>query len=406
MPTVGSLAIVEHAVTEAAGAEATATPGVAVVSLPADAAGVETPATEDEAHAQGLDRRRGMRETPAPARTFVVTTAAADPATLVPTESAPATSSPATPSPVVPEGAPVPSLEGTANGERMFALQRALARQTASDHRDTPAPGLMTQALGAAGGNAGQGADAGADGQAPGRRQGRAWASPLPVTTPLAVAGAAMATDVAAMATEAVTLPGRAAGAAWRAALASTAVAETLAAASPLAAPPAAPAHLASVLAPAVDWPLPRDRGPMVVDLPMPSAELDAATAESVHTQIVKSIRMQWTGGLGEARVTLRPEYLGEVVATIKVDQGVVTATLQADTPEVRRWMESHTATLRDALVEQGLKLDRLTIGEPEREQAQHQRQGKPRPRQQDARRPRTPRDAAAPDTPFEVVTE
>jgi len=371
-----------------------------------------TPAIEVGAHAQGLDRRRGMRETPAPARTFNGATAASEPEARGTAESAPTTPSPSAPSPVVPDGEPATPREDTAHAERMFALQRALARQTASDHRETPAPGLAAQVLRAPGGHAGQGADAGAeagaDGQAPGRRQGRAWGSPLQTGAPLAVAGAgaAMVNEVASMATQAVTLPGPAAGAAWRAAMASTAVVETLSAANPLAAMPAAPAHLASVLAAPAEWPMLRDRAPMVVDVPMPSADLDAATAESVHTQIVRSIRMQWTGGLAEARVTLRPEYLGEVVATIKVDQGVVTATLQADTPEVRRWMESHTATLRDALVEQGLKLDRLTIAEPEREPAEHQRQGRPRPRQQDARRPPTPREAATPDTPFEVVTE
>ena len=92
----------------------------------------------------------------------------------------------------------------------------------------------------------------------------------------------------------------------------------------------------------------------------------EPVTAEHVHMQIVKSMRLQWTGSTQEARVALKPEYLGEVVANIKVEQGVVTATLHADTPEVRRMLESQTASLRDALVEHGLKLDKLVIAEPE----------------------------------------
>ncbi len=147
---------------------------------------------------------------------------------------------------------------------------------------------------------------------------------------------------------------GPAAGAAWRAALASTAFIEALGHDATAAGTPSAPASVRHG-GPGLRTPGPaRSRAARRGALPPPA--LDPTTAESVHSQIVKSIRLQWSGGLGEARVTLKPGYLGEVVASIKVEHGVVTATLQSDTPEVRRWMESHTATLRDALVEHGLE--------------------------------------------------
>ncbi len=137
--------------------------------------------------------------------------------------------------------------------------------------------------------------------------------------------------------------------------------------------------------------------GPRVELAGMPA--LAHAADEPVHAQIVQSLRVQWAGGAGEARVRLRPEYLGNVVATIKVEQGTVTATLQADTPEVRRWMEANTQSLREGLVEHGLKLDRLVVlSEPTRGESSDSRQGRPRgrhaqnppprdrrPRQQDA---------------------
>ncbi len=110
--------------------------------------------------------------------------------------------------------------------------------------------------------------------------------------------------------------------------------------------------------------PLLRDVRAATIEAPVRLAE--PAVADDVQTQIVKSMRLQWAGGAGEARVTLKPEYLGEVVATIKVEQGVVTATLQADTAEVRRLLETQTASLREALVEHGLKLDRVVVSEPE----------------------------------------
>jgi Flagellar hook-length control protein FliK len=134
---------------------------------------------------------------------------------------------------------------------------------------------------------------------------------------------------------------------------------------------------------------------------------LDAADGDAVHAQIVQSLRVQWAGGAGEARVRLRPEYLGEVIATVKVEQGTVTATLQADRPEVRRWMEANTQTLRDGLVEHGLKLDRLVVvAEPARGENADDKHGRGRGRQPQAppqQRQRRPRQNS--DTAFELNT-
>jgi len=124
-------------------------------------------------------------------------------------------------------------------------------------------------------------------------------------------------------------------------------------------------------------------------------ATLTAAEGADVSAQLVQSIRVQWSGGAGEARVRLRPEHLGEVVAIIKVEQGAVTATLQAERPDVRRWLEAHTQTLREGLVEHGLKLDRLVVlTEPARGDTRDDPQGRARGRhpQQPQQRPRRPR--------------
>jgi flagellar hook-length control protein FliK len=155
------------------------------------------------------------------------------------------------------------------------------------------------------------------------------------------------------------------------------------------------------------DTGLARDRGVVSSEArPLPR-ELEPPVGESIHAQIVRSMRLQWTGGVGEARVTLRPEYLGDVVASITVDRGIVTATLHADTPEVRRWLESHSASLRDALVEHGLQLDRLAVMEPEREAAAGDRQGRSRGRPQDppARQGRRRPNGEAAAT-FDLTTE
>ena len=146
-----------------------------------------------------------------------------------------------------------------------------------------------------------------------------------------------------------------------------------------------------------------------------PSARLDSTTlatltpaeGDDVRAQLVQSIRVQWTGAAGEARVRLRPEHLGEVVATIKVEQGAVTATLQAERPDVRRWLEAHTQTLREGLVEHGLKLDRLVVlTEPARGETRDDPHGRGRGRhsQQPQPRPRRPRPDDS-DATFELNT-
>lgn len=397
-------------------ADGAATPAVAedadvlaALNLPAESAGAATPATEVEAHVRGLDRRRGMRETPARARTF--DTAAVE--TPAGTPAAATTITPGTAEAPAPAVAPAETAGGTtrelpATAERAFALQRALARQSENTHRDGAAPGLTAQAAQAGASNGG--AETGSGDTPHEKKHGRTSTATFApgATLPAAATSTAQAAAAPGLAHEPQTdtaASGPAAGAAWRAALAASALPDLAGAASE-AGRAATSAGVVAGLPPVVELPAFRDRGP-VVATPLAMPELDAATGESVHTQIVKSIRMQWTGGLGEARVTLKPEYLGEVTASIKVEQGVVTATLQADTPEVRRWMESHTATLRDALVDHGLKLDRLTVGEPDRQAAQGDRQSKSRqqPRQQ-APRPRARRDASETDPPFEVTTD
>lgn len=292
--------------------------------------------------------------------------------------------------PAPPEAPPAPA-PGLAR--RAEALQRALGRRSEARHGDGHPDGLTAQVARLVDAPAAEtaGSDAGTpqsgDFQQQMRRQARQGVAAVVMPAPAAQsagapvqvdghAGAAHDGDTAAAPT-------------WRAAAVAARFTE-----------PAAPAELArpsAPVAPAVaplpaEAPLLRDVRAANIEAPVRLAE--PAVADDVQTQIVKSMRLQWSGGAGEARVTLKPEYLGEVVATIKVEQGVVTATLQADTPEVRRLLETQTASLREALVEHGLKLDRVVISEPETPSGQpgdrrpRGRQPQPPPSRQ-RRRPR-----------------
>ena len=107
---------------------------------------------------------------------------------------------------------------------------------------------------------------------------------------------------------------------------------------------------------------------------------------EAVLPQIVQSIRLQTAQGSSEARVQLRPEHLGVLNITLKVDHGQVTATIQASVAAVRQWIESHESSLRQALSEQGLELTRLVV-QPDEEQGNEEGREQGETRRQPQRR-------------------
>jgi flagellar hook-length control protein FliK len=120
-----------------------------------------------------------------------------------------------------------------------------------------------------------------------------------------------------------------------------------------------------------------------------------------VSRQIVQSIRLQWSQGVGTARVTLQPDYLGDLSIDIRVDHGAVTAVLDASSASVRQWLEGHEPLLRQGLSDQGLTLDRLVIKQdpPQPSMSGGQQQGQEREEPQR----RQPREAPT-DATFEVV--
>ena len=134
----------------------------------------------------------------------------------------------------------------------------------------------------------------------------------------------------------------------------------------------------------------------------MPAGSLPDGTHAAmgeVPTQIVRAMQLQWRDGVGEAKLKLNPESLGEVTITLKVTQGSVTATVKAENPVTMEWIRSHQHELRSALDDQGLRLDQfdVTVNPDGRRQQQDDASQSP-----PARRPR--RGAAGADVPrFEL---
>lgn len=127
---------------------------------------------------------------------------------------------------------------------------------------------------------------------------------------------------------------------------------------------PATPAHAAVPHVAQVDGPFRQTQVPPTIADVLPSEGSQAAAEAELPDQIVQSLRLQITGGGGEARVQLRPEYLGELSIRVVVDDGVVTARLEAEVPAVREWIERHEVSLRQALGEHGLALDELSVSD------------------------------------------
>ena len=111
--------------------------------------------------------------------------------------------------------------------------------------------------------------------------------------------------------------------------------------------------------------------------------------------QLVKAITLQWQEGGGDARLRLHPEHLGEVLVSLQVRHGAVTAVLQSGSDAVRGWIRAHQQDLKNALSEQGLTLAELIVDDDEHSKGRPDREPEPPPR----RRPRRP----ASDISFEV---
>lgn len=117
-----------------------------------------------------------------------------------------------------------------------------------------------------------------------------------------------------------------------------------------------------------------------VVPAPIPLAD---AVGQQVLDQVVTSVRLQWKDGIGEARLQLRPDSLGTVNVSLKVEAGAVTAVVRADSPEVQEWVVRHQDTLRQQLEAAGLNLAELVVSPDGRNEGRHQAPPQQRHRRQ-----------------------
>jgi hypothetical protein len=131
------------------------------------------------------------------------------------------------------------------------------------------------------------------------------------------------------------------------------------------------------------------------VAAPSTPAALPPAVGDQVLHQVVSSLRMQWKDGIGEAKLQLRPDALGAVSISLRVEAGAVTAVVRAESAQVQEWVLQNQETLRQQMEAAGLHLGELVVTPDDQGQSQQQAP-------QEQRRRRQP--APAPAATFEML--
>lgn len=132
-----------------------------------------------------------------------------------------------------------------------------------------------------------------------------------------------------------------------------------------------------------------------------PVSTISGEVASELHGQIIQGMRMQVTANGGDAQIRLRPEYLGDLAISLKIENGAVTARLAASSAEVRQWIEANEPLLRQSLAQQDLRLEKLVVAEEEPTSSNHEQEPA---HEQAGHQPRPRRRRPENEATFEVV--
>jgi flagellar hook-length control protein FliK len=105
----------------------------------------------------------------------------------------------------------------------------------------------------------------------------------------------------------------------------------------------------------------PQSLGTPALDRPVQTGESDAAA--TLPQQVVRAVHLQWRQGVGEARLQLHPEHLGQLTVTLRVEGGMVSAVLRTESRLALERIEANQHELRTALEQLGLRLDQFVVG-------------------------------------------
>ncbi|MFH0920090.1 MAG: flagellar hook-length control protein FliK [Fibrobacterota bacterium] len=83
---------------------------------------------------------------------------------------------------------------------------------------------------------------------------------------------------------------------------------------------------------------------------------------KAVLHQIVSKFQMLHGAGTTEMRLQLKPEHLGSIKVSLEVDQNVVFTRMQVESEKVKQIIENNVQTLKNALEESGIKIERFEV--------------------------------------------
>lgn len=89
---------------------------------------------------------------------------------------------------------------------------------------------------------------------------------------------------------------------------------------------------------------------------------LPAETAQSVADQVIRGFMLQMSGDRSELHVKLEPEFLGEVVLHVRMEDGKMQAHIDVSQAGVKAALDSALPQLRLSLNERGIDVQRLDV--------------------------------------------
>jgi len=90
-------------------------------------------------------------------------------------------------------------------------------------------------------------------------------------------------------------------------------------------------------------------------------ANKNVDTAEIIK-QIVERLKTDFTSEVTQIKVTLKPEYLGDISLKIASQDGVITAQFTAQNQRVKEIIEANFNQLKDTLNEQGIEVSQISV--------------------------------------------
>lgn len=94
----------------------------------------------------------------------------------------------------------------------------------------------------------------------------------------------------------------------------------------------------------------------------MEQSSESAKLTRNIFGQIAQKAKLTLAPGVTEMQIQLKPEVLGKLNLTITSENGQVTAKFNAESHTVKAIIEANLGSLKDALTQQGVKVDQLLV--------------------------------------------